>query len=279
MTEVAYHRPASLDDVLALLAADEDARPLAGGQTLVPMLNLDLLAPSAIVSLADVADLRGIAAQPDGSVRIGAMETHARIAAGGAFAGGQTIVPQAAGQIASPAIRNFGTIGGACAHGDPVSDWPVALVAADAAIEIAGPGGRRTVAAADFFLDFLTTALEPGELVTAIVIPPLPGRGIHLRFARVESDYATAIVAGAADFADGVCRFVRLAVGACGPAPVRVAAAEDLLTGQRLEPALIAEAGRMLADATDPLDDVRGSAAYRRRILPGLVARALGALQ
>ncbi len=279
MTAAAFHRPACLDDVLALLAADEDARPLAGGQTLVPMLNLDLLAPTAIVSLADVADLRGITAHIDGSVRIGAMETHARIAASAAFAGGQTIVPQAAGQIASPAIRNFGTIGGACAHGDPVSDWPVALVAADASIEIAGPGGRRLVAAADFFLDFLTTALEPGELVTAVIVPPLPGRGIHLRFSRVDSDYATVIVACAADIGGGVCCFVRLAVGACGPAPVRVAAAEELLTGRALEPALVAEAGRMLADAVDPLDDVRGSAAYRRRILPGLVARALGALQ
>jgi carbon-monoxide dehydrogenase medium subunit len=278
MTAVAYHRPASLDDALALLAADEDARPLAGGQTLVPMLNLDLLAPTAIVSLADLADLRGIVAQADGRIRIGAMETHARIAASSIFAAGQALVPRAAGQIASPAIRNFGTIGGACAHGDPVSDWPVALVAADALIEIAGPAGRRAVAAADFFLGFLTTALEAGEIVTAIVVPPVPGRAIHLRFSRIDSDYATVIVAGAADIRDGICRSVRLVVGACGPVPLRLAAAEDLLTGRRLEPALIAEAGQMLAEAIDPLDDVRGSAAYRRRILPGLVARALASV-
>lgn len=280
MTGVAFHRPARLDDVLALLAADEDARPLAGGQTLVPMLNLDLLAPTAIVSLADIGELRGIDRRDDGSVRIGAMESHARIAASPAFTGGQAIIPDAAGQIASPAIRNFGTIGGACAHGDPASDWPAALVAADARIEIAGPDGRRAVAAADFFLDFLTTALEPGELVTGVVVPPLPGRGIHHRFSRVDSDYATAIVAGAADIAaDGTCRFVRLAVGACGPHPARSEAAETLLTGRTLDPDLVAQAGQILAAAIDPLDDVRGSAAYRRRILPGLVARALGILR
>lgn len=280
MTAVAFHRPNSLDDVLALLAGDEDARPLAGGQTLVPMLNLDLLAPTAIVSLRDIAELHGIDRRADGSVRIGAMESHARIGASTAFAGGQAIIPHAAGQIASPAIRNFGTIGGACAHGDPASDWPSALVAVDARIEIAGPAGRRDVAAADFFVDFLTTALEPGELVTGVVVPPLRGRGIHHRFSRVDSDYATAIVACAADIApDGTCRFVRLAIGACGPQPARVDAAEALLTGRLLDPALVAEAGRMLAAAIEPLDDVRGSAAYRRRILPGLVARALEVLR
>ncbi len=280
MTGVAFHRPAHLDDVLALLAADEDARPLAGGQTLVPMLNLDLLAPSAIVSLADVGELRGIDRRSDGSVRIGAMETHARIAASTAFAGGQAVIPHAAGQIASPAIRNFGTIGGACAHGDPASDWPAALVAADARIEIAGASGRRDMAAADFFQDFLTTGLEPGELITGIVVPPLAGRGIHQRFSRVDSDYATVIVACAADIApDGTCNVVRLAIGACGPHPARSDAAEALLTGRPLGPAAVARAGQILADIIDPLDDVRGSAAYRRRILPGLVARALESLR
>ncbi len=280
MTAVAFHRPSCLDDVLALLAADEDARPLAGGQTLVPMLNLDLLAPSAIVSLADVGELRGIERRNDGSVRIGAMETHARIAASPAFSGGQAVIPHAAGQIASPAIRNFGTIGGACAHGDPASDWPAALVAADARIEIAGASGRRAVTAADFFRDFLTTALDQGELVTGIVVPPLAGRGIHYRFSRVDSDYATAIVSCVAAIApDGTCNFVRLAIGACGPHPARSDAAEALLTGRAPDLAAVARAGQILADTIDPLDDVRGSAAYRRRILPGLVARALESLR
>ncbi|HKU96602.1 MAG TPA: xanthine dehydrogenase family protein subunit M [Vineibacter sp.] len=275
MTPVAYHRPADLAAVLALLAADEEARPLAGGQTLVPMLNLELLAPTAIVSLIDVAELRGIRRLDDGTVRIGAMETHARIAASDAFRDGQALIPDTARQIASPAIRNFGTIGGACAHGDPASDWPAALVGAGATIEIAGRDGIRNVAAEDFFLQFLTTALEPGELVTAIIVPPLPGRGRYYRFARVDSDYPILSIACVADIAGGLCRFVRLAAGACGPTPVRVATAEALLAGRPRDAARVRQAGTMLAEAAEPIDDVRGSADYRRRILPGLIARVL----
>ena len=149
MTSVAYHRPADLAAVLALLAADEEARPLAGGQTLVPMLNLELLAPTAIVSLIDVAELRGIRRLDDGTVRIGAMETHARIAVSDAFRDGQALIPDTARQIASPAIRNFGTIGGACAHGDPPRNGccrPAGADGADGAVRTRTLSCQRSLA-------------------------------------------------------------------------------------------------------------------------------------
>lgn len=275
MSAIACHRPTTLNEALTLLATNPDARPLAGGQTLVAMLNLGLIEPTALVSLAAVRALAGIERGADGTVRIGAMTTHATIAATDVFAAGQTLLAQAARTIADPAIRNVGTIGGACAHGDPVADWPVALVAADARIELARAGATRQVDAQDFFRDLLTTDLQPGELITAIVVPPLPGRARYRKLARVHGDYATASVALVADGTTDHVRSVRIGIGACGPRPVRVTAAEALVCGQRFDAALARRAGELLAAAIDPIDDVRGSAAYRRRILPALLADTL----
>ena len=142
-TDVPLYRPATLAQALALLRDNPDARPLGGGQTLVPMLTLGYAQVSAIIALADIAELHGITRLTDGSVRIGAMTTHAEIAACTTFVGGQSLLSHTAGQIADPAIRSFGTIGGACAHGDTVADWPPSLVAADARVVVAGPGGNR----------------------------------------------------------------------------------------------------------------------------------------
>lgn len=261
---IPFHRPRSLDEALALLA-DGEARPLAGGQTLVPMLNLDLLQPSAIVTLRHVAELQGIGRQADGSVRIGAMATHAMLADSRDFMAGQTVIPDAARQIAHPAVRNFGTIGGACAHGDPAGDWPAALVAANAMFHAAGPAGARTIAADAFFAHFLTTALQPGELLTHITVPPLPGRGLHRRLSRVDGDYATLSVACVAAPAQ-----VRIAIGSCGPRPLHSAAADAAFSTGDLD-----RGCALLLDLADPIGDVRGSAAYRRRILPVLVKRTL----
>lgn len=269
------HRPQTVAGALALLRDIPDARPMAGGQTLVAMINLGYAQPSAIVSLRDIAELRGIQRRPDGGVHIGAMATHASIAAFDGFRDGQALLADAARQIADPAIRNFGTIGGACAHGDSVADWPAALVAADAKLLAASVKGVREIAARDFFLGLMSTALEPDELVVGVVAPPLPGRARYRKLARVEGDYATVSVAVVGHVADGVCRQVAISIGACGPVPTRVSAAESLLVGAPVQRALAERAGALLAAAIDPISDVRGSASYRKRILPALVADTL----
>jgi carbon-monoxide dehydrogenase medium subunit len=275
VTAVACHRPIALAAALALLAESPDLRPLAGGQTLVAMLNLRLVEPAGLVSLGALPELRGIARQPDGGLRIGAMTTHAELAECTACTEGLAILRDTARQIADPAIRNAGTIGGACAHGDAVGDWPAALLAADARMELQNVRGKREVPAEAFFIDLLTTAIESGELLTAIIVPPLPGRARYRKLARVHGDYATVSVAAIGARDGDRARFVRIAIGACGPRPVRVAAAEALLAGQRVDYAQAERAGEALAAAIDPIDDVRGSAAYRRRVLPALVAETV----
>jgi len=277
---VGFHKPATLAEALALLA-DEDARPLSGGQTLVPMLNQGVVQPSLIVSLGRLRELRGITRLAGGAVRIGAMATHAEIATSTLFEAGQTLMPRTAVQIADPAVRAAGTIGGSCAFGDPTADWPVTLCACGALIELASAAGRREVPATDFFQHYLQTELQTGELVTAVTIPPLAGRGVYRKFARVYGDNATVSVAVILDVdvdvavEAGRCRFVRLAVGSVGPRPIRLTAVEDSLVGRMLDAAAAEAAGAALAAEADPLDDLRGSAAYKRRILPRLVQRTL----
>ncbi|MGO4392295.1 xanthine dehydrogenase family protein subunit M [Variovorax sp. M-6] len=273
--DIPLYRPTHLADAIALLQEHEDARPLGGGQTLVSMLSLGYAQPSAIVALGNLPELRGISRSDDGSVRIGAMTTHAELAACRSFAGGQALLTSAASQIADPAIRNFGTIGGACAHGDSVADWPPALVAADARMLVHGPDGAREIKACDFFVNLLTTALKPAELLIAIVIPAIEGHGRYRKLARVEGDFATVSVAATAASAGGACTSVAIAIGACGPRPVRLAQAEALLIGRPFNEGLAIEVGQLLADAIDPISDVRGSAAYRKRVLPRLVAQSI----
>ncbi len=274
-----FHQPTTLDDALTLLAADPEALPLAGGATLVAMLNAELLEPSALVSLTAIDELQTIEATPEGGLHLGAMLSHAALAGEARLAGGNEVVRQAAAQIAHPAVRNIGTLGGAVAHGDPSSDMPAALVAADAVIEVAGPSGRRAVAAEDFFEDYLTTVLGEGEMIAAVVVPPQPegAVGHYEKFARVHGDYATLSVAVVLAMAGGKCSQVGIALGAAGATPVRVAAAEACLIGSSLEAGAIGEAAALLTAAADPVDDVRGSAEYRLMLVPRLLARALDA--
>lgn len=272
---VGFHKPATVEAALALLAADPEARPLSGGQTLVPMMNLDLFRPSAIVSLNGIAELAGITTEVTGAVRIGARASHASLAASTVFKAGQSLIPLTAAQIAHPAVRQAGTIGGSCAHGDPAADWPVALCAAGASIEIAGATGRRLVPAVDFFQQFLTTVLEPGELVTAIIVSALPGRAVYRKFNRVDGDYATVSVAAIVELQGVVCRFARVAAGSVGPRPVRATAVEAALVGRPLDKAAADAAAAQLAALASPMSDVRGSAAYKQRIMPRLISQTL----
>jgi len=273
-----FRRPSTVAEAVGLLAADAEARALAGGATLVAMMNADLVAPSALVSLAGIAALRRTETLPDGSVRLGAMRRHAENAVMD-LAPGPDVVRRAAARIANPVVRNMGTIGGSVAFADPGADYPAALVAAGAAVEIAGPSGDRAVAAEDFFVDWYTTALGPGEIVTGVVLPPggAGARSAYDKLVRVSGDFAIVSVAAVARLERGAVAGLRVAVGGCGPRPVRVAEAERALLGGGLDGPAAAALGAAIAEAADPPDDVRGSAAYRRRVIPGLVARALAA--
>lgn len=279
MSAPLLHMPNSLEEAARLLAADPEAKCLAGGATLVAMMNAGLVQPSALVSLRRIERLAGIERQADGSVRIGAMTRHRITANSSELAAGQTVVKQAASVIANPPVRNMGTMGGSIAFADPGADYPPALVAADAEIELIGVAGARRIQAADFFIDWYQTALEPGELVAAIHLPGGDSRAIghYDKLARVEGDYATASVAVVLTLEGETCTGIAVAVGACGPKPVRLAEAERKLIGSKLDDASLAAAGALLADAADPVDDVRASADYRRLVIPRLVRRAVRA--
>jgi carbon-monoxide dehydrogenase medium subunit len=271
------YTPGTIDEAIAILGKYENARCIAGGQTLVAMMNAELVQPDALVSLGGIGALRGIAPLVDGTTEIGAMTTHRQIADYGRFSPAQAIVGQAARRIAHPPIRNVGTIGGSIAHADPAADFPTALVAADAVIEIAGTRGRRTVRARDFFVDYLTTVVEPDEIVASIRVPagPSGARTHYEKFSRVDGDFAILSVAVVLADADGVCSHARIVLGAAGPTPIRSDDADAALEGRAIGDEAIDAAIVVLAELLDPIDDFRGSADYRRRIMPRLARRAI----
>jgi carbon-monoxide dehydrogenase medium subunit len=201
------------------------------------------------------------------------MTRHRDSAAETRFTGTLAVLPRAAAQIANPTVRNMGTIGGSISFADPGLDYPPALVAADAVIEIAASAGRRRVAASEFFTGWYETALQRGELVAAVLLPAArPGVGLYHKLARVSGDYATVSVALVME-RSGAGIATRAAIGACGPTPILLAEANTLLSGSP-GAAEVARAGKLLQDASDPLDDVRGSAEYRRMLIPRMLARA-----
>ena len=272
-----FYHPRTIAEATALLAQDPDAKPIAGGATLVAMLNARVIEPAALVSLAGIDEIKGISRMPDGRIRIGAFTRHRETAETTLALGTSAVVRHAASQIANATVRNMGTIGGSISFADPGLDYPPALVAADAQVEIASATGTRCVPASAFFVDWYVTALEPGELVTAVLLPA-PGssadQGVYIKHARVAGDYATASVA-ACLHGDGR---MRVAVGACGPVPISDEAANALLSGDRSN-AAITRAGELLQHHADPLDDVRGSADYRRQLIPRLLLRAVRAVE
>ena len=259
-----YVAPGTLHDVWRALDFD-GAQCLAGGQSLVAMMNLGLASPARLVSLRRIAELRGITRAADGSLRIGAMTTHAELAALDA-PDGATLLAQAASVVAYPAVRNRGTLGGVVALADPAADYPVALVALDATIEIASARGTRDVPAREFFRGMFDTALMPGEIVAAVRLGPLPtATGMaYEKLSIVAGDYAIVSVA-AITTASGAAH---AAIGGYAMQPLVIAGFE-----RSAEPEPFAAS--ILARLPDPPADHRASSAYRRRVAPRLVARAV----
>lgn len=271
-----YCCPTTIDEALAILDGDEDARCLAGGATLVAMLNADLLMPSTLVSLRAIVELDGIR-KTDSGFTIGAMTRHATVAGDPRLGNGLAVVRLAAREIGHPAIRAVGTIGGSIAHADPSADYPAALVAAQAEIEIAGINGARRVQAGDFFQDFFTTALNPGEMITAIHLADADPKSVstYLKVARSDGDFAIVSMAFCGSFNGSNCTHARVAVGGCASTPINVPMVDDMLIGAELGSDKVAAAAQALAAACDPIDDVRGSAEYRRLLVQRLLPRVL----
>jgi aerobic carbon-monoxide dehydrogenase medium subunit len=267
-----YVAPQSLDEALsALREGGEDAKVLAGGHSLLPLMKLRLAAPSLLVDLRRVPDLTGID-RDNGNWRIGAMTTHFAVSQGGLG-----LASTAAGTIADPQVRYRGTIGGSLAHGDPASDMPAILLAAEGSVQIRGDGGEREVAAADLFQDFLTTAVGDGEILTSVSLPALEGYGFgYQKFNRRKEDWAmVAVCALVKKGADGSCEDVRIGLTHMGSTPLRATAAEQALRGGALDANAIAAAAEQAAEGTDPPADLNASGEYKRHLARVLCRRAL----
>jgi carbon-monoxide dehydrogenase medium subunit len=273
----AYHRPGTVPEALAALAeTGHDGKVLAGGQSLVPLLNMRLAAPAHLVDINWLAELDEVAVD-DRAVRVGAIARHARVERDPAAAEAVPLLRQAIGDIAHATIRNRGTVVGSLVHADPAAELPAVLVLLGGSMELASAGdGARKVAAADFFLGPLESAVRPGELATAAVFPrPPAGTGsAWVELARRAGDYALCGVGALVALDQGLrVASARAALISVGPTPVPVDLT-DALGGQPHDAADWAAAGRLAAAAVDPEDDIHASAAYRRHLAGVLTARA-----
>lgn len=270
--EFDYSAPETLDEVFAELADGEDVKLLAGGHSLIPMMKLRIAAPTKLVDLRRVPGLAGVDRE-NGDVRIGAMTPHAVLEHTPELG----LVSRVASTIADPQVRHRGTIGGSLAHGDPASDLPAAMLATEAAMTVQAAGGAtRTVAAADFFVDYLTTAVQDGEVVTEIRMPALDGYGFsYHKFNRRAEDWPMVAVCALVRAEGGVCSDVRVGLTNLASTPLRATAVEEALRGQPLTPESIAAASQQADAGTSPAGDLNASSDYKRHLARVLCRRAL----
>ena len=274
-----YRRPRTLDEALAQLAeADGDAKVLAGGQSLVPMLNFRLLDPHTLVDINGLEGLDFVKPSERG-LQIGALTRHRAIETSRAIRERCPILARAAAEVGHLAIRNRGTFGGSLAHNDPAAEFPLMAVLLEAEIQTRSPSGGRSLPAGDFFVSYLTTALEEHELIVGVEVPSLPahtGWGF-VEFARRRGDFAIAAAAATLTAEDGVIQQARVALAGVGPTAFRASGSEELLAGERLEPELLQRAAEAARDACDPSSDLHASADFRRHVAEVLTRRALSA--
>jgi aerobic carbon-monoxide dehydrogenase medium subunit len=272
-----YHRAHSIAEAQQLLSSTPGAKLLAGGHSLIPLMKLRLAAPAAVIDIGRVPELRGVATTAD-SLRIGALTTHAELAASADVRRYAAALAEAAARVGDPAVRNRGTIGGNIAHADPASDLPTVLVALGARIEVVGPRGTRTIEATQFFTGIMSTALDETEIISDIVLPAVPGQGsAYVKFAHPASRYAVVGAAAAITLAAGTCSAVAVALGGLFPHARRLPSVERALTGQAPTDANLAAAAEALELGTDTTGDIFASAEYRAAVAPVYVKRALAA--
>ena len=272
-----YACPTTLPEAIELLASHDDAKAIAGGQSLVPMLAFRLAQPSLLVDLRKLADLRGIRIS-DAGVTLGAMVRWRDIEDDERLETAHPLLKAAISHVAHYQIRNRGTVGGSIAHADPAAEMPGIAMTCDAEIAVVGKSGAHVIQAADFFLGALTTALTTDEIIVEIRLPAWPAgrRWGFQEFARRRGDFA---MAAAAVFYDqderGKARNAHVGVIGVGDRPLRLTAVEDLLNGESIDEATIAKADAATSAAVEPQDDIHASAAYRRSLVGTMVERAL----
>lgn len=275
-----YHRASSIEEAVAWLQQHDGAKIIAGGHSLLPAMKLRLAEPPALLDIGRITALKSIAAV-DGGWRVGALATHAQIAATVKGQGFEAIAETANG-IGDPQVRNRGTIGGNIAHADPASDWPAVLVALGATITVVGPGGQRSIPAQEFFIDLFQTALNDGEIVQHVQLPALNGasnQGVgsaYEKMANPASRYALIGVAAVVKVENGICSQAGVAVGGLTPFATRTPAVEAALVGKALNAETIQAAAALAnGELSEVNGDIHASAEYRSALLPTYVARAL----
>ena len=268
-----YEAPESVEEAVRILHENgEDAKLLAGGHSLLPLMKVRLAAPTVLVDLRKIPGLHGVQ-QQNGGWRVGSMTRHADLQEATELG----VVARAASEIADQQVRNRGTIGGSLAHGDPASDLPTVLLALEGSVTARGSGGERTIAAADLFQDYLTTSLAHDEVITDVQLPALEGYGFgYQKFTRRAEDWAMVGVCALVSRApDGTCDDVRIGLTHMGATPLRATAAEEALRGSDLSDGAIAGAAEHAADGTDPPGDLNATPDYKRHLAQVLTRRAV----
>jgi carbon-monoxide dehydrogenase medium subunit len=272
-----YTRPSSLDEAVRALAdGGDEAKVIAGGQSLLPLLRLRLAYPELLVDIGGLHELGGVTDHGD-SLLIGARTTHYQVVHDPLIAEHCGLLAQAAATVADPAVRHRGTLGGSLAHGDPAGDLPAVALALDATLLASGPGGTREIPAAEFFVDYLTTSLRPGEILTGVRVPKL-GREWGYRyekFHRTAQAWAIVGVAALARRSNGQVAEARVGLTNMGPVPVRAAAVEMAAAGADATAEALAAAAASAADGTNPPADLHGQPDYRSHLARVLTGRAL----
>ncbi|MGB3440773.1 MAG: xanthine dehydrogenase family protein subunit M [Actinophytocola sp.] len=273
-----YVAPTTVDDaVRALSEAGEDAKIIAGGQSLMPVLRMRLAAPSKLIDLGRIAELRGVREDGDALV-IGAMTTHYDVQRDPLIAEHAALLALATNSVADPQVRHRGTFGGSLAHADPAGDLPAPALALDAELVIRGMDGTRTVPAAEFFTDFFTTALLPGEILVEVRVPKTTGWSAHYeKFNRVAQAWSIVAVAAAVRVDGGAIAQARVGLTNMGSTPVRATSVEQALVGQPATAEAIRAAASHAADGTNPASDGNADTEYRKHLARVLTSRAVSA--
>ena len=279
-----YTAAASIDEALAALKEyGDEVEFIAGGTSLILMMQQGLVQPAKVVGLGNIKELRGIKRSADGGLEVGAMTTHRQLETSPEAFAYAAALPQSLGVSATIRIRNQATLGGNLVHADPAQDPPPVLIALDSTIDVVSAGGgARSIPMEAFFSDFFETTLGENELLRSVKVPPMPAgsRLAYKKFLpRTEDDYATVSVAVRLGVdPDGKCKDIRIGLGALAVTPLRAKAVEKALLGQKLTAASIREASALVRDEVDPLDDVRGSANYKREMARVWTERTIASL-
>ncbi len=272
-----YARAGSVEEALGLLAGHADARLLAGGHSLIPAMKLRLSNPALLIDLSGIGELAQIR-HADDALEVGAMVTHRAVEYADLVRTHCGVLAEAATLIGDPQVRNKGTLGGSLAHADPAADYPALVLALDATIHVAGPAGQRAIAAADFFLDLFSTALQPGEIITHVRFPTL-GANTGAAYAKCPNPASKFAVVGVAARvsvdAQGGCTAARVGVTGAAPSAFRARNVEQALVGKPLTEASITAAVAAMARRDDLLSDLSASAAYRAHLCQVMTRRAL----